>query len=70
MTGFNPDLTINHDVTIEGNMVTLRPLRPEHVGKAYVAWLNDPEVTEFTELPRGGHDLASVRRYVEEGAGR
>jgi RimJ/RimL family protein N-acetyltransferase len=55
-------------VDLVGKIVTLSPLRPEHVGPAYVAWLNDPETTRFTEVANTRNDESSVRQYVEEAA--
>jgi [ribosomal protein S5]-alanine N-acetyltransferase len=44
--------------------VTLSPLLPEHVNETYVSWLNDPEVTKYTEVS-GINTLESTCAYVE-----
>jgi RimJ/RimL family protein N-acetyltransferase len=46
--------------------VTLDDLRVEHVGPDYHAWLNDPEVMQFTEARFRQHTLDDIRAYVEE----
>jgi [ribosomal protein S5]-alanine N-acetyltransferase len=45
--------------------VTIAPLMVEHVTDDYVAWLNDPEVTRFTEVS-GKNTLESTRSYVQD----
>lgn len=44
--------------------VSLLPFRLADVSERYVAWLNDREVTRYTEV-RGRQSIESVRAYVE-----
>jgi [ribosomal protein S5]-alanine N-acetyltransferase len=46
--------------------VSLFVLTPEHVGEAYVGWLNDPVVNQFLESRFATHDIESTRRFVEQ----
>ena len=48
-----------------GNDVSLLPFLKEHVTDAYLGWLNDPEVTRFTEIRCGRETKDSVRAYVK-----
>jgi [ribosomal protein S5]-alanine N-acetyltransferase len=52
------------EASYTNNRVTLSPLLAEHVNEAYVSWLNDPEVTRFTEVS-DTNTVASTRAYVE-----
>ena len=45
--------------------VELFLLEPEHVGAAYVRWLNDPEVMRFLESRFQAHTEASSREFVQ-----
>jgi RimJ/RimL family protein N-acetyltransferase len=52
---------------ISGDRVYLRPLMPEDLNEGYVGWLNDPEVTRYTEtgiFPSTVHDLESFYREM------
>lgn len=44
--------------------VELFLLLPEHVGPAYVRWLNDPEVNRYLESRFAPHDEPGVRDFV------
>lgn len=44
--------------------VELFLLQPEHVGPAYVGWLNDPEVNRFLESRFAVHDEDGTRAFV------
>ena len=46
-------------------VVAIDQLRVEHVTDRYVGWLNDPEVTRFTEVSPG-QTRADVERYVRD----
>jgi len=46
--------------------IELFVLEADHVGDAYVAWLNDPEVGRFLESRFADHDLASTRAFVAD----
>jgi [ribosomal protein S5]-alanine N-acetyltransferase len=50
--------------TLTLDRVSISPLLAEHVNETYVSWLNDPEVTKYTETT-GLNTLQSVRAYVE-----
>lgn len=49
---------------LDGRLVRLEPLGPEHVTDDYVGWLNDPETFQFLGT-KFGQTRASVLRYVE-----
>lgn len=42
----------------------LRPLEPEDITAAYVAWLNDPEIGRFLETRFRSHSAEDVRDFV------
>lgn len=46
--------------------VSLRPAMLSDASDRYVGWLNNPQVTAFTEVVPGGHTLASVKDYIEQ----
>ena len=41
-------------------------MRPEEVSRSYVAWLNDFEVTKFTEARHEEHTIATQKSYVSD----
>jgi RimJ/RimL family protein N-acetyltransferase len=43
----------------------LRNLSPEDVTQAYIDWMNDPEVVQFTESRFSSHSFDSISKYVE-----
>lgn len=45
--------------------IFLRKLRPEDVTQAYVGWMNDPEVVQFTESRFSSHTMTSIREFVQ-----
>lgn len=45
--------------------IALFLLEPDHVGDAYVNWLNDARVNRFLESRFAQHDLVSTKRFVE-----
>jgi [ribosomal protein S5]-alanine N-acetyltransferase len=52
---------------VEGNRVRLRPLEPGDLNDRYLGWLNDPEVTRFTEtgiFPASARDLENYYRSI------
>lgn len=53
------------DSTLESSWVVLEPANIEHVSTRWVDWLNDTEVTRFSEQRFRQHTLQSCRRYVE-----
>ena len=46
--------------------VRLAPFLPEHVGQAYVGWLNDADVVRYTEARFVSHTLETARAYVAD----
>ncbi len=53
------------DTIVKGEHLFLRPLATADVTDVYVGWMNDPEVTRFTES-LGSHTLESVRAFVAD----
>lgn len=53
-----------HAPDLRGKTVALREIALSDVGPRYVAWLNDPEVMQFTESRFQSHDLQGVMAYV------
>jgi [ribosomal protein S5]-alanine N-acetyltransferase len=49
----------------ENDVVRLFLLQPQHVGEAYVRWLNDPEIGQFLESRFAHHDSASTIAFVK-----
>ena len=51
----------------EGSLVILRPLQRADINERYLSWLNDPEVTRYTEtgtFPTTAEDLENYYRSV------
>jgi len=51
----------------EGSLVILRPLQRADINERYLSWLNDPEVTRYTEtgtFPSTAEDLENYYRSV------
>lgn len=51
----------------EGSLVLLRPLERGDLNERYLSWLNDPEVTRYTEIgtfPSTAEDLENYYRSV------
>lgn len=48
----------------------LRPLQVDDVTEAYSRWFDDPEVARYVVSARKAHNVAVLRRYVEERNGR
>jgi [ribosomal protein S5]-alanine N-acetyltransferase len=51
--------------TLNGPTVSLVPFSPRHITARYVGWLNDPEVTRFSELRHRRHTAQSCRGYLK-----
>ena len=45
--------------------IFLRNLRPEDVSQAYVDWMNDPEIVQFTESRFSSHSMESIREFAQ-----
>jgi len=54
---------------VAGERLYLRGLSSDDVGEAYHRWLNDPEVTRYTESRFVPHSVARLREYVARFAG-
>jgi len=52
-------------MTIKTARLQLRELRPSDVSEAYVAWLNDPEVSQYLETRHSLQNMETVRAFVE-----
>ena len=51
---------------LRSDKIFLSSLRPEHVTQAYVAWMNDPQVVQFTESRFTSHSMESIREFVQD----
>jgi [ribosomal protein S5]-alanine N-acetyltransferase len=57
----------NRKTFVEGKMVLLRPLERADLNERYLSWLNDPEVTRYTEtgtFPSTAEDLDNYYRSI------
>jgi len=52
--------------TINGERIYLRPVQVSDANKDYCRWMNDAEVTRYTESRFFGHTLAGIRRYIKD----
>lgn len=59
---------MEHEIALaEGSLVLLRPLERADLNERYLSWLNDPEVTRYTEIgtfPSTTEDLENYYRSV------
>lgn len=55
-------MIIDKVITIDN--IELRPLYEDNVTEEYVSWLNDHEITKYTEARYCHHTLKSVRDFV------
>jgi len=56
---------VSEQAILTDGRITLRALGVADVSPTYVSWLNDPEVTAFTEIEAGTADIKSAKKYVE-----
>jgi len=49
---------------IEGESFLLEPFKAAHVTEAYVSWLNDPEVTQYTRHGQSVYSLEKAQAYA------
>lgn len=63
MTSRTP-ATPQEDETLESPRLRLEPFAERHLTPEYVAWLNDPDVTRFSEQRFRSHTLDTCRAYV------
>ena len=61
-----PEVTWN----AEGPRISIVPFAAEHLTPRYVGWLNDPIVTQYSELRHRTHTLESCRAYWDESKNR
>ncbi|MEM7665453.1 MAG: GNAT family N-acetyltransferase [Pseudomonadota bacterium] len=54
---------------LSGEKVRLQPFRPGDINDAYVGWLNDPEVTRFSNQRFRTHTRKSCEAYLASFAG-
>lgn len=49
---------------LKGQQLTLRPFASQYLTDAYVGWLQDPQVTRYSEQRHRTHNLSSCEAYV------
>ena len=49
----------------KNSQISLFLLKPDHVSKEYVSWLNDPQVNQYLECRFVTHTIKSVRSFVQ-----
>jgi [ribosomal protein S5]-alanine N-acetyltransferase len=49
---------------LRGHLVTLRRFVPTDIGAGYLGWLQDPEVTRYSNQRFRNHDWASAEAYL------
>ena len=50
---------------LQGEHLQLKTLTPEMVTQKYVDWMNDPDVTRYTESRFQKHTMESIKDYVK-----
>lgn len=50
---------------IKSGKIFLKNLCPEDVTQAYVDWMNDPEVVQFTESRFSSYTIKNIREFVQ-----
>lgn len=60
---------MNMQVVPSGRLVCLTPFGTDDLTDAYIGWLNDPEVTRFSNQRFVRHDRASCAAYMASFAG-
>ncbi len=51
---------------VEGPRISIVPFAEKHLTPRYVGWLNDPIVTQYSELRHRTHTIESCRAYWNE----
>lgn len=51
--------------TIQGEKIYLRPVNIQDANQDYCRWMNDPEVTRYTESRFSAHTLEDIKVYIE-----
>ena len=54
---------------IKGEKIYLREVKLSDVNEEYYKWMNDPEVTKYTEIRFKPQSMEEIRNYVEMRAG-
>jgi [ribosomal protein S5]-alanine N-acetyltransferase len=54
---------------LKAERLSLEPFSEARLHERYVSWLNDPEVTRFSEQRHSRHTLGSCREYFENFSG-
>ena len=58
---------INNKITLNGKRIYLQKLTVNDVGREYLSWLNDSEITQFLEVRfNPPKNLAQLKNYVKE----
>ena len=58
---------MNKDIILRVNdQIHLKILKVSDVNESYVKWLNDYEVTKYTEQRYFKHDVKRVKKFVDE----
>ena len=52
------------DHVLESERLRLEPFAERHLTPVYVSWLNDPDVTRYSEQRFRAHTIESCRDYV------
>ncbi|MSP36530.1 MAG: N-acetyltransferase [Limnohabitans sp.] len=58
------DLKVSLPQVLESDRLRLLPFTPEHIQANYVAWLNDPQVVQFSNQRFYQHTESSCRHYL------
>jgi RimJ/RimL family protein N-acetyltransferase len=56
---------MNNEYFIEGKIIYLREVRENDVNEDYYRWMNDTEVTRYTEVRHSPQTMEDIRRYVK-----
>lgn len=54
---------------LQGEHIQLRTLLPRDVTQNYVDWMNDPDVTQYTESRFTRHTMMGIKQYVRDISG-
>ena len=60
---------VGADPYAEGSLVFLRPLERTDLNERYLSWLNDPEVTRYTEVGTFPSTMADLENYYRDVVG-
>lgn len=54
------------NLVIDGQKIYLRPVQPSDATTEYLSWLNDPDVTRFTESRFARYKMEDIRAYIRQ----